>query len=475
MADSKEFTSLVDYSKKVEETEGLPEPPDGEMVMTEAPLDKVADFESLDDYSKSHPAAEAPPEPEFAAAAPEEGGTDFPTSPEQAEGPGGSQAMDFSPAPTHPNVAAGDFAAAELSGAVTGAMDENPLGAEGTDAKVPFQPQSAPEFLPEEASAAQFVPPPPQAEAEPPTEAPDLALTPPPAAEEEAPALPPPVEFAPSDDGAPSDERAPLPEARASARPAAPAPSARSKPPSMAEIRAYSEGSPVSRTQAPAAYPFTLRIDGPLTDEEKEKLLDLLNRHQFGIREVDLEPQLAANRILIPRISEYAGVLLIQNLRTVAAKITFGPSDSVFASEATREDDLESASRSALEQSSYVYSHAIHPADQLPISQDEHYPAEVADPGVLQALDVLSASAYLHSKTVEADHSSEYQDLLERLQREIRYKAYLRGARALTHFKVQLAQLGTPTDYRLTVLATAMGPASSGKPPRRPPPRNPGA
>ena len=107
---------------------------------------------------------------------------------------------------------------------------------------------------------------------------------------------------------------------------------------SIDSIKSYSENLVAADAQIAAAFPFTLKIDGKLTAEETEKLLTILARENMGFREVDLETQIAEGRILIPRISEYAGIVLIQALRGISAKMYFGPSDEIFSTPETRSD-----------------------------------------------------------------------------------------------------------------------------------------
>ena len=57
---------------------------------------------------------------------------------------------------------------------------------------------------------------------------------------------------------------------------------------------------------------------------------------------------------------------------------------------------------------------------------------------------------------VEAVHSMEYQELLERLQREIKYKAFRKGAVGVVGFSIQLTALSTPTHYRVLAMGTAV-------------------
>jgi hypothetical protein len=211
-------------------------------------------------------------------------------------------------------------------------------------------------------------------------------------------------------------------------------------------IKNYSEslnaGAPAS-----AQLPFTLRIEGKLTAQESEKLLDILSREKMDIREVDLEPQLEAGRILLPRISEYAGILLIQALRGIRAKIYFQPSD-IDASNGNYDFNSDS---SALFLNPNDEPQPL-AAESLPVSQGEDLPQL----GVFQVIDTLVVSGMLSTKAVEALNSNEFTTLTEALMKELKFKAARRGARGITHLSIQLIPLTLPTDYRVTVSGTAV-------------------
>ena len=214
----------------------------------------------------------------------------------------------------------------------------------------------------------------------------------------------------------------------------------------LSAAKILSDNLPVGQSNVPASYPFSLFVTGELTAQEKEKLLDILSRENMGIREVDLEPQFQSNRVLIPRISEYAGIMIVQCLRGARAEIKLGPSDP------------DSAEESQTSQST-VQSHATldtqeinHPAETLPLTNDSALPELPR----FSVLGVITASAALKTTVVEAERSAEYQEILEALQRELRYKAYRKGAAAIVNFSVTLNRLTLPTGYRLSVMGTAV-------------------
>ncbi|MCM2279243.1 MAG: hypothetical protein NDJ89_14300 [Oligoflexia bacterium] len=216
----------------------------------------------------------------------------------------------------------------------------------------------------------------------------------------------------------------------------------------LEKIRRFSEEEALPRPAVPAAFPFSLLIEGKLGVYEKEKLLDLLARENMGIRDIDLEPQFEAGRILIPRISEFAGILLVQALRGTSARLRLAPSDEIFATDETR--DASETAHPAL--ATYSSSERLHPAERIPITPSPELPGHAE----LELLDAITASASLRSETVEAERSDEYQELLESLQRELRYKAHRKGATAIVNFSVHLSNLSLPSQYRLTLMGNAV-------------------
>lgn len=235
---------------------------------------------------------------------------------------------------------------------------------------------------------------------------------------------------------------------------AEPTPEPKPKPDAIGEIKAYSERVVTAKPAVQAAFPFSLQIEGELTAQEKEKLLDLLARENMGIREVDLEPQFAAGRLLIPRISEYAGVLLVQALRGTTAKMRLGPSDRIFSTADTHSssDDPVYLSGESHGGTEVQHTESSHPAESLIVTPQNQLPGLAR----YTVIGVITASANLDCDAVEADRSPEYQEMVENLEREIRYKAYRKGATAVIGFTLTLTQLASKTQYRLQALGSAI-------------------
>jgi uncharacterized protein YbjQ (UPF0145 family) len=219
----------------------------------------------------------------------------------------------------------------------------------------------------------------------------------------------------------------------------------------MREMKSYAERVAVGKPAVAAAFPFSLRIDGRLSPEEREKLLDVLYRHPMGIGERDLEVQFESGKLLLPRISEYAAVLVVQALRGAPVSMRLGPSDGIYSTSDTRSNDDDPILTSR-ELSLAVGTAAQGVAEHIPITPASSLPGL---PRYL-VLDVVTASAALKTQVVEAQSSTEYQEILEALQRELKNKAYRKGATAILNFSVQLTSLSLPTHYRITVVGSAV-------------------
>ena len=59
-------------------------------------------------------------------------------------------------------------------------------------------------------------------------------------------------------------------------------------------------------------------------------------------------------------------------------------------------------------------------------------------------------------EAIVAEHSTEYQRVLDNLQRELKYKAHRKGATGIVSFTIQTVPLTLPSQYRILVVGTAI-------------------
>ncbi len=237
----------------------------------------------------------------------------------------------------------------------------------------------------------------------------------------------------------------------------------------LASVGAQASGSALQSLHVPierparvnAARPFHLWITGPLAPHEKEKLTELINREDFGIREVDLSVQLEAGRILLPRISEFAAVLVAQALKGSAVELRMQPSDLV-------SNDLSADGQSASSEAGTVGFAAPrephsrptspieddHPAERIPVTGE----ARISGQETLIPVDVLVATGLLREPDWRAESSDAYSELVESLKRELRYKAHLKKADALVGFEARVLESPwlSEKECRIEVRATAV-------------------
>ncbi len=233
----------------------------------------------------------------------------------------------------------------------------------------------------------------------------------------------------------------------------------------LTAVKEFSERMSTGIAAVPAAFPFSLSIEGALKPDEKDKLLEILSRENMGIREVDLEPQFAAGRILIPRISEFAGVILVQALRGIQAKMRLAPSDEVFSTEDTRENASDpwlsgtTPAHAPVQQNHYAAESPHHPAEDLPVTTGASIPG-IHEPSVI---DAMIATTLIPARLAETNRSSELHEVIDALKRELKYKAYRKGAVGLIGFQIQLTPLAYQAHYRLQASATAIKHSSQDK------------
>lgn len=216
-------------------------------------------------------------------------------------------------------------------------------------------------------------------------------------------------------------------------------------------IKSYSESLAPQSTPVAAQAPYSLLIDGRLRPHERERLLQILGRENIDIREIELEPQFEAGRVLIPRVSEYVGVLIVQALRGSRTRMRLGPSERIFASRDARED-------SALVFSGfdpaplYESESGLHPAERIAILPSRDYPGRDG----FEVRDTIHATVLLKAGQVESPTSGAYLDAMDAVKRQLRHLAHHRGADAILQFSTKLEPMGDYQSYRLLATGVAV-------------------
>ena len=180
---------------------------------------------------------------------------------------------------------------------------------------------------------------------------------------------------------------------------------------------------------------FSIQIDGPLSLAERNRLEDFLRKEQLGIQPEDLRLQFETGHLWLPRLSEYAVVLLVQQLRTTSAEIRVSASSEQSGSV---EPELE---YQAVKEQDQRENH-----DALPDLLSGPPPTGT----VFENLGIYSATALIPIDGVTAQlagpsASDAYSNAVRRIETEIQKRAQSKGAELISDFKLSWEAL-TPAE-----------------------------
>ncbi|MBS1960306.1 MAG: hypothetical protein JST80_12585 [Bdellovibrionales bacterium] len=213
--------------------------------------------------------------------------------------------------------------------------------------------------------------------------------------------------------------------------------------PVMDEIRNYSHSVQGTSQLVDIFVPYHLYLSGTFGPYERDKLLLFITENEIGVGSQDLDLQIRSGKVFFPRISEFAGVKIIQELRDSGLKFKFVPSD--------RDRDEPVQQGEALE---YHYQSPVTPLPTLmpiPVIGDDS--KQLAD---YTELEVISLNQYLKAEIVEAEKSDLFQEIIDRMVESLKQKARIKGGHALCRLQQKISPLRLPSQYQVLVQATAL-------------------
>ena len=459
------MTALLDHMKVLESQGLLPKAPGGEAAVTEKKIEQIQAFDSLDEYAQKNPvqpgSSDASKSPEMEEKKIEpiqefESLEDYAAKNPPAESPTENLMNFTSDPPSDPIPEETPQQGESLPGLLsdTSSTEEPLVPTENVEVSFTENEPQALEPSPEEPLL-----PPQDSSGEAETSV-SLSETDALVNESSAP-LSMPIEtetapLSPADDSTPTltvSTRTPLPPKETPmARRSIPDASILEKPLKLQasdvlrNARTTSEGLQTVPVEEPL--PFTVRIEGILKPDERGRLLQLLESEKFPLDLKNTEMQLDAGRVLIPRISEYAAVAVVRCLRSSSAVVTLAPSE-----------DPEWSSSTSAPQTQWIPAESSHPADALPVVTYDLRVEDWQGRWPHARLDTLMVSLVLVSQAVEVEASEEYQEALERLKQELRYRAHFKQAYAVGNLRETLSEFPhRPLHYRLSLSATLVLP-----------------
>lgn len=209
------------------------------------------------------------------------------------------------------------------------------------------------------------------------------------------------------------------------------------------ELRQYSQSIQGTSQLVQVFVPYHLYMTGTFGPFERDKLLLFITENEVGVSSQDLDLQIRAGRVFFPRISEFAGIKLIQDLRDSGLHFRFVPSD--------RDQD------EVMQQTPGVEFHYQPTAtDAKPLQPIPVLPENSKHLGEYSEIDTAILNQYLKAEVVEAERSDLFQEVLERMLESLKQKARIKGGDALGNYQQKVTPLRLPSQYQVTVQATIL-------------------
>lgn len=208
------------------------------------------------------------------------------------------------------------------------------------------------------------------------------------------------------------------------------------------ELKSYSQKTQESAFEKGIKAPFHLSLQGSFDPYTRDKLLMFITENPIGLNSSELDLQLKAGRVLFPRISEFAGIKLIQDLRDSGLLFKLTPS--------SRDDDELIHEAPAL---SYRYEST---AGAAPESMIPVLPEFGLDQKAWKVIDSVQMVQYLRAEILEVEKSDLFQNLIERMLVAMKKKAILKGADAMTGLTHQVTPLRLPSQYQVELRANLL-------------------
>ena len=214
--------------------------------------------------------------------------------------------------------------------------------------------------------------------------------------------------------------------------------------PVLTEIRTYAENAQESISENRIFYPFHLRIHGLFGPFERDKLLRFITENPIGVSSADLDLQIQSGKVFFPRISEFSGIKLIQELRDSGLDFSLAPSDQeeIPSTRPDRGVQFRYKEPSSLPEPSTADIPILPTGSELTKKFEE--------------FDSIQSIQFLKTEMVEAEKSVLFQEAVQRMIESMKHKARLRGAHAVTGLEQKITPLRLPSQYQVTLQMTLL-------------------
>jgi hypothetical protein len=207
------------------------------------------------------------------------------------------------------------------------------------------------------------------------------------------------------------------------------------------KLRNYSESLLNQTDPKNLQHPFHFYAEGKFTFFERDKLLRFITENPIGLSSSELDLQISAGRVFFSRISEYAGIRLIQELRDSRLSFRLIPSDR-------ERDDLRSDTPAIRIQEAPEGKKSKTVETQIPVVH-----GATAHRAQYEEFDSVQMTQFLKAEMIEVEKSELLQEVVDRMTEAIKQKARLKHAAAISQPEVTLTPLRLPSHYQVQVKA----------------------
>jgi len=213
-------------------------------------------------------------------------------------------------------------------------------------------------------------------------------------------------------------------------------------------IKSYSEQTQgKTNLEIKINYPFHLKINGTFGPFERDKLLLFITENPIGLSSSELDLQIGASRVFLPRISEYAAIKLVQELRDSGLTFSLQPSDRE-ENESTNSSTSLSFEYQNLQSSNHQSS-----LSEIPILTSSSLPKLESS---YQEIDEVSIVQFVRTEVMELENSPMIQEVIERMIEVLKQKARLKGGNALFSLRQEILPLRLPSQYQISLKASVI-------------------
>ncbi|HRK02571.1 MAG TPA: hypothetical protein PLH57_07880 [Oligoflexia bacterium] len=205
---------------------------------------------------------------------------------------------------------------------------------------------------------------------------------------------------------------------------------------------------------------FSLFAKGTFNAEKIERIKGVLTSDEYGVRFEDVETQLSVGKLMVPRISEYAAIQLGQKIFDLVDTVEIALSDEIVEGQVP-DDELIDPDHFRKRTTD------AHDLGDEPGSEADVFTATIGDFAgftITRILSAITLSEIVPASVAEAPQSHEFEQVTEKLTRELASRAFKLGAHGVIgiSFAVKLIEGyrdlgGTDTRaYRMLATGTAV-------------------